>query len=101
MNRLKNPLSVLKTLVKFPSFYPLWFQRISDNLRCPITSTKKFFFTTLNKRDLKTHLLRDLQMTLTFDLYVILFGQRRRFHPKWSEVSMINNKKVGNDFMEI
>ena len=40
-------------------------------------------------------------MTLTFDLYVILFGQGRRFHPKWSEVSMINNKKVGSGFMEI
>ena len=39
-------------------------------------------------------------MTLTFDLYVILFDQGRRFHPKWSEVSMIKNKEVGIDFME-
>lgn len=32
------------------------------------------------------------------DLYVLLFGQGRRFYPKWSEVSMISNKnKVGSD----
>ena len=40
-------------------------------------------------------------MTLTFDLYVILFGQGRRFYSKWSELSMIDSKKVGNDFMEV
>ena len=40
-------------------------------------------------------------MTLTFDVYVIFFGQGKRFHPKLSEVSMINNKKVGSDFIEI
>ena len=40
-------------------------------------------------------------MTLTFDLYVILFGQGRHFYPKWSEVSMTNNKKVGSDFIEM
>ena len=40
-------------------------------------------------------------MTLTFDLYVILFGQGRRFHPKLSEVSMINNKKVESDYIKV
>ena len=40
-------------------------------------------------------------MTLTFDLYVILFGQGRGFYSKWSELSMIDSKKVGNDFMEV
>ena len=40
-------------------------------------------------------------MTLTFDLYVILLGQGRRFYSKWSKLSMIDSKKVGNDFIEV
>lgn len=31
-------------------------------------------------------------MNLTFDIYVLLIGQGRRSHPKWSEFSMIDSK---------
>lgn len=40
-------------------------------------------------------------MTLTFDSYVILFDQGRHIHPKWSGVSMTNNKMVGSDSIEM
>lgn len=34
-----------------------------------------------------------MTLTLTFDLYVILFGQGGRSHPKWPEVSIIESRK--------
>lgn len=33
-------------------------------------------------------------MTLTFDLFVIVFGQGKRFNPKWSEVSVSRQKET-------
>lgn len=40
-------------------------------------------------------------MSITFDLYVILFGQGKCFYSKWSELSMIYSKKVGSDFVKV
>lgn len=49
----------------------------------------------------KNHLLTDFKKALTLDHHVI-FYQPRQTHPKWSEVSMKDNKKkFGSDFIEI